>query len=140
MAAFELVERIPTAAEHGALFEAVGWHPYTPEETAQALANTRYGIVALVEGQVIGMGRVIGDGGKFYYIQDFAIHPEVQGQGIGRAMMERMLAWIRASAPGDPFVGLFATDVAIPFYRRYGFEPRAEVLAGMWAVLEKTRE
>ena len=84
----ELIERIPTAEEHAALFQAVGWEPYAPPEIAAALANTRYGIVALDAGQAIGMGRVIGDGGKFYYIQDFAIRPEYQGQGVGQALMD----------------------------------------------------
>ncbi len=137
--AYSLEERIPTPEEHCALFEAVGWHPYTPEETALALANTLHGIVALVAGEPVGMGRVIGDGGKFYYIQDFAVRPEFQGQGIGQAMLERLLAYIRAAAPGEPFVGLFATDVAIPFYRKYDFEPRTEVLAGMWTVLQREK-
>lgn len=134
---YELIERIPTAEEHRTLFEAVGWPPYTPEETQQALANTRYGIVAVQDGQTVGMGRIIGDGGKFYYIQDFVIRPECQGQGIGQAMMDRMMAYIRDAAPGEPFVGLFATDVAIPFYGKYGFEPHTDVLSGMWVVLPK---
>ncbi|NPV68357.1 MAG: GNAT family N-acetyltransferase [Anaerolineae bacterium] len=135
---YELIERLPTPQEHHALFEAVGWQPYTPEETAAALANTLYGVVAMRDGQPIGMARVIGDRGKFYYIQDFAVRPEHQGQGVGGAMLERLLAFIRAAAPGDAFVGLFATPTAIPFYRQYGFEPHSDMLAGMWTVLHRT--
>ncbi len=133
----EFIERLPTPQEHRAIFEAVGWQPYTAEEVATALANSLYGIVAVQAGLPIGMGRVIGDRGKFYYIQDFAVRPEYQGEGIGGAMLERLLGYIRATAPGEPFVGLFATPVAIPFYRRYGFEPHDDVLAGMWTVLHR---
>jgi ribosomal protein S18 acetylase RimI-like enzyme len=133
---YKLIERIPTPGEHRAMFEAVGWQPYTEAETGQALANTLYGVIALKDGAIIGMGRVIGDGGKFFYVQDFAICPEYQGQGIGTAMMDRMMAYIQSAAPGDPFVGLFATEMAIPFYRKYGFEPRTEILSGMWTVVQ----
>ena len=135
MTGYEIVERIPTVEEHRAMFVAVSWQPYAPEEAAQALQNTLYGVVAVQDGQVIAMGRVIGDRGKFYYIQDFAVLPALQGQGIGQALMDRMLAYIKRSAPHEPFVGLFATSVAIPFYEKYGFAPRTEVLAGMWTVL-----
>ncbi|GAB4575002.1 MAG: GNAT family N-acetyltransferase [Anaerolineae bacterium] len=137
MSVYALIERVPTTEEHRALFEAVGWHPYTPQETAIALANSLHGVVAVVDGHTIGMGRVIGDGGKFFYIQDFAVRPEHQGQGIGQAMLNRLLAFIQANAPGEPFVGLFATQAAIPLYRKYGFEPRTEVLSGMWMILQR---
>lgn len=130
----QIVDRIPTASEHRALFEAVGWHPYTPAETDHALAHTLTGVVALAGDTAIGMGRVVGDGGKFFYIQDFAVRPDYQRTGVGQQMLDRLLAWITAHAPGDPFIGLFATDVAIPFYARAGFAPRTDVLTGMWMV------
>jgi ribosomal protein S18 acetylase RimI-like enzyme len=132
---YEIVERIPSVDEHRALFEAVGWEPYTPEEATLALANTLYGVVAIHEGETIAMGRVIGDQGKFYYVQDVAVQPAYQGQGVGHALMDRIMAYIKAAAPGNPFVGLFATEVAISFYRQYGFAPREESLSGMWLVM-----
>jgi GNAT superfamily N-acetyltransferase len=79
--------------------------------------------------------RIVGDGGKFYYIQDFAVRPEHQGKGLGTRMLEHLLAWIRAHAPHDPFVGLFATSVAIPLYQEYGFSEHRDELSGMWTVL-----
>jgi GNAT superfamily N-acetyltransferase len=132
-----LEERLPTPAEHRAMFEAVGWEPYTDTETALALQNSLYGVVVLRDGAVIAMGRVIGDGGKFYYIQDFAVRPDWQGQGIGRALMDRILAWIKVAAPHEPFVGLFATEVAREFYAHYGFAEHREVLSGMWMVVPR---
>ena len=141
MADFVVTERMPTVDEHRALFEAVGWNPYAPEAASLALRNTLCGVVVHTPGDVndianlIGMGRVIGDGGKFFYIQDVAVRPAFQGQGVGRLIMDRLLAYIKRSAPHEPFVGLFATEVAWNFYKHYGFEPRTEVLSGMWNVL-----
>lgn len=137
MITYVLEDRLPTVEEHRALFTAVGWTPYTSPEVARALQRSLYGVVAVQDGAIIAMGRVIGDGGKFYYIQDVAVRPDCQCQGIGRALVDRLLAWIKADAPGEPFVGLFATDVAQQFYRHYGFDERREVLSGMWVVLPR---
>lgn len=136
MASFEVVERIPTVEEHRALFEAVGWKPYAAEAAALALANTLAGVVVIDGDRLVGMGRVIGDRGKFYYIQDVAVRPDYQRQGVGRLIMDALLAYIKRVAPHEPFVGLFATEMAIPFYRAYGFDQRAEVLSGMWDVFD----
>ena len=132
---YQLIDRVPTVAEHRALFEAVGWTLYAPAAAETALANSLCGVVALDGERLIGMGRVIGDGGKFFYVQDVAVLPEYQGKGVGTLIMDRLLAWIKANAPHEPFVGLFATDVAIPFYAKYGFEQHLDALTGLWTVL-----
>jgi GNAT superfamily N-acetyltransferase len=132
---YDIVERLPTVEEHRALFEAVGWTPYAPEAAEIALRHSLHGVLALHEGQVIGIGRVVGDGGKFFYIQDFAVRPEHQGRGVGTRMLERLLVWIKAHAPHEAFVGLFATGTAIPFYQKHDFDERRDVLSGMWTVL-----
>ena len=133
--ACEIVEHMPTVAGHRALFEAVGWTPSAPPAAEQALRNSLLGVVALYEGEVVGMARVAGDGGKFFYAQDFAMQPAHQGQGIGRSIMDHVPRWIKIHVPHEPFVGLFATQAAVPFYRRYGFDEQREVLSGMWTVL-----
>ncbi len=135
MSAYRVIERIPTVDEHRALFEAVGWQPYAPQAAAISLQNSLCGVVVLDGDTVIGMGRVIGDGGKFFYVQDVAVLPAYQGNGVGRLIMDRLLGWIKTHAPHEPFVGLFATDVAQNFYRHYGFDERRDVLSGMWDVL-----
>ena len=135
MTSYQVLERVPTVEEHRAMFEAVGWKPYATEAAAISLANSLCGVVVLDGDTLIGMGRVIGDGGKFFYIQDVAVLPAHQKHGVGRLIMDRLLDWIKANAPHEPFVGLFATDVAQRFYRHYGFDEHREVLSGMWDVL-----
>jgi GNAT superfamily N-acetyltransferase len=130
-----IIDRTPTVDEHRALFEAVGWKLYAPEAAERALQNSLFGVVAFDGETLIGMGRIVGDGGKFFYIQDFAVLPAYQGQGVGKQMMARLMDYIKANAPHEPFVGLFATGVAIPFYQQFGFEPHLDALTGMWTVL-----
>jgi ribosomal protein S18 acetylase RimI-like enzyme len=135
--AYHLVERLPTVAEHRAMFEAVGWTPYAPQAAEISLKNSLFSVVVerKQDNAVVGIGRIIGDGGQFFYIQDVAVLPDLQGQGIGTLIMDRLIDWIKANAPHEPFVGLFSTQAAQAFYRRYGFDERRVVLSGMWLVL-----
>jgi GNAT superfamily N-acetyltransferase len=137
MTAYTLIERLPTVEEHRAMFEAVGWTLYAPEAAEISLKNSLFSVVAIrdQDDTVVGIGRVIGDGGKFFYIQDVVVLPALQRQGVGTMIVDRLIAWIKANAPHEPFVGLFSTDVAQKFYQHYGFEERREILSGMWTVL-----
>ncbi len=135
MTSYRIVERVPTVDEHRAMFEAVGWHPYAQQAAEVSLRNSLCGVVVFDGDTLIGTGRVIGDGGKFFYVQDVAVLPDYQKNGVGRLIMDRLLAWISANAPHEPFVGLFSTDVAQNFYGHYGFAENREVLSGMWNVL-----
>ena len=54
---------------------------------------------------VVGMGRIVGDGAIYFYIQDVAVKPEHQGRGVGRQIMEHLLAYLQAQAPPKAFSG-----------------------------------
>ena len=80
------------------------------------------------------MGRVVGDGGKFFYIQDLVVRPEHQGRGIGRRIVRRLVAAVEVAAPSSPFIGVFATPEAIPLYRELGMDGAFGGLTGMATV------
>lgn len=50
--------------------------------------------VNIIDGKIIGMGRIIGDGARIFYIQDVVIHSNFQGKGIGTTIMEKLIAYI----------------------------------------------
>lgn len=68
-------------------------------------------------GRAIGCGRLLPDG----HIGRVAVRPEWRGQGVGSALLERLIAL--ASGRGDAKVRLNAQTHAMPFYARYGFAP-----------------
>jgi ribosomal protein S18 acetylase RimI-like enzyme len=70
------------------------------------------------------MGRVIGDGGMVYYIQDLIVLPEFQGQEIGSKMMDKIMAYISAHASHNTIIGLMSAVGKERFYERYGFTTR----------------
>lgn len=133
--AFAIVRRLPTPEEHRRLAEAVGWSAAFDWETVPAsLQGSLAGVVAVQDGDVVGMGRLVGDGAMYFYVQDLVVLPEFQGAGIGKAIVAALLGQVAAMAPATAFVGLFATDAAMPLYERAGFA-RGD-LTGMFRLVE----
>jgi GNAT superfamily N-acetyltransferase len=128
-----LREEHPTPEEYLRLRQAVGWT--LPESGAiePSLRNSLYCVCARSRGEIVGMARIIGDGGLVYYIQDVIVDPERQGEGIGKRLMDRVMNYIRRHAVRHTIVGLMAAKGKEPFYERYGFfsRPNEKFGAGM---------
>ncbi|WP_454048856.1 GNAT family N-acetyltransferase [Cellulomonas sp. Marseille-Q8402] len=117
-----LQDRLPTPDEHRRLAEAVGWeHAFDWPSLPASLAGSTLGVVAVRDGAVVGMARVVGDGVKYFAVQDVAVLPSHQGQGVGRALLDRVLDRIAERAPAPAFVSLFATAEGGALYRAAGF-------------------
>ena len=71
--------------------------------------------------EIVGMARVVGDGGLVYYIQDMIVKPEYQRQGIGKSLMNKVLEYFRVHASNNSIIGLMSARGKEQFYERYGF-------------------
>src|SRR4029453_10256611 len=97
-----VLDRLPTPSEHRRLAEAVGWaHAFDWETMPASLEGSLAGVVAIDGRNVVGMGRLVGDGVKYFYVQDLAVLPAYQGQGIGTALLRRLLDHV--ARPEDGF-------------------------------------
>lgn len=76
------------------LYEAVGWSAYTrdPATLLAALQGSSYVVAARVEGVLVGVARVVSDGVTICYLQDVLVHPDHQRTGLGRALVQAVLA------------------------------------------------
>lgn len=126
--------RPPTLDEYKALRSAVGWWPTEDGPTQAALNRALFSVVVLQDDKVIGIGRVGGDGGLYYYLQDVMVEPAHQGQGIGKQIVRRLLGWINQTAPKGAFIGLMAAKGLRAFYEEFGFAARAADAPGMFQV------
>lgn len=134
---FEFLARVPTPAEHRLLAESVGWHhAFAWEAMPASLSASVAGVVVLYDGRPVGMGRVVGDGAFYFYVQDVVVAPEHQGNGIGTVIVESLLEQVEAVAPPRSFVGLFAAGRAASLYERAGFA----VPPGMTGMFRVVRE
>ncbi|THV28006.1 GNAT family N-acetyltransferase [Glycomyces paridis] len=132
---YALFDRLPTPEEHRRLAEAVGWgEAFDWDTTPASLDGSLAGVVAFAGDEIVGMGRLVGDGAKYFYVQDVAVLPDRQGAGIGAAVVRRLLDHIARTVPSTAFVGLFATDGAVPLYERHGFGHGD--MAGMFRLVE----
>lgn len=95
------------------------------------LPGSLYAVCVELEGETIGMGRVIGDGGCFVQIVDIAVDPDHQGQGLGKRIMTALMAWIDTELPNSTYVSLLADVPADQLYAQYGFKPTAPRTIGM---------
>ena len=106
-----MIERIPTIEEYRELRRLSGLSGKSEEAATRGLPNTIHAVVIEHDGQTIGMGRVIGDGGTAYQVTDIAVleahrgkiaeHPPTErddGGGDGlRARPRRLRARSRAA-------------------------------------------
>lgn len=111
----------PTVEQYVRLRAVSGLTPRTPEQAAPTLVNSWAWATVHVDGEVVAMGRVIGDGGWYFHLADMATLPEHQRRGYGRAILQALLERIHSEAPGQPWVTLFADPPGVPLYRAMGF-------------------
>lgn len=108
------------------LYRSVGWESPCIEQIETALNNSYAKFVAYDGDKPVGMVRIIGDGGMSFYIKDYAVIPEYQSKGVGKALMQFLEDYIRNSMPKDWVVSLelISSKEAVVFYEKFGFEQR----------------
>ncbi len=83
----------------------------------QKAFEASYATVFLYDGsQLIGFGRAISDGAYQAAIYDCAVHPDFQGKGLGKKIIEALMAQVSHCN-----VILYASPGKEGFYRKYGF-------------------
>lgn len=122
-----LDDRIETD-EVVALYRANDWSSADkPEQLLAALRNSHGLVTARLDGRLVGLGNAISDGHLVVYYPHLLVHPEFQGQGIGRQMM----AALQQRYAGLHMQMLTADGRAISFYENLGFS-RAGQTQPMW--------
>ena len=91
------------------LYRSVGWDAPGLDQIAKALDGSLATFCAYDGNTPIGMARLIGDGGMSFYIKDFAVLPEYQGQGVGRTLMNALESWILEPCGGNCMTADFLT-------------------------------
>ncbi|WP_435360882.1 GNAT family N-acetyltransferase [Haloarchaeobius sp. DFWS5] len=138
---FELREELPTPERYLALREAADMAPRALDAARQGLPNSIFGVTVVEtddtddpEELVVGMGRIVGDGGTVFQLVDIAVHPDCQGQGLGTEITAALMDYLDEHAPSGAYVNLMA-DVE-GFYERFGFEYTAPASRGMFTRIE----
>ena len=103
--------------------------PKHPERLVPMVEGSRYLYTAREAttdgtGRLVGLVRAVGDGHSIAYIQDLLVHPHAQRQGVGSALLKRVIEDFDRE---DIRQRLITTDVgnehAVTLYKRYGYAP-----------------
>ncbi|CAH9067013.1 hypothetical protein PSECIP111951_04046 [Pseudoalteromonas holothuriae] len=118
---YQINHTAPLASEFVLLREKVGWGA-TDEILAQTgLNNSLFHVTIRHKDILIAMGRVLGDGGLFYYIQDVVVAPDYQGEGLGHAVMYEIERFLCANAKAGATVALLSAKGKEAFYEQYDY-------------------
>lgn len=128
----KILHTTPTVEEFLTLRKLAGMGPRNKEYVQQGLNNSCFSvIIRSEEGELIAMGRVIGDGGTAFVIVDIAVHPAYQGQGLGKTIMKEIKHYLDTETGDEAFISLIADPPAHKLYEKFGFENIAPSAIGM---------
>ena len=100
------------------IFERAPLGHRDPKRLEPTFRNSGLRCFAYAEGKLIGAGRALTDGVTRVAIYDVVVLPEYQNQGVGRQIMEHLIADARENGQT---VTLYAVPGKEGFYRRFGF-------------------
>jgi ribosomal protein S18 acetylase RimI-like enzyme len=96
-----------------------------PDLLREVYTNSRYKCFVYDGTVLIAAGRALADGRDCSYICDVAVHPEHQGRGLGKQVIERL----RTLSAGHKKIILYANPGKEGFYRKLGFKRMRTAMA-----------
>jgi GNAT superfamily N-acetyltransferase len=110
------------------LYRANSWSSADkPETLMKALRNSESLVTARREGELVGLANAISDGHLVVYFPHVLVHPDHQGEGIGKLLMNEMMEIY----DGFHQRCLISDFEAVAFYQRLGFT-RSSDMVPMW--------
>jgi GNAT superfamily N-acetyltransferase len=128
---YRLVEQVPSVEDYNRIRVATGLTRRDPRAAEIGLSNTVFGVCVERDGRVVGIGRIVGDGGLFFEVVDVAVVPVHQKRGLGKMIMDTLTSWLHDNAPPTAYVKLIADVGTTGFYEKYGFRIRTPESSGM---------
>lgn len=128
---YEITDYI-TPEEYMEMRKLVEWIEFPLEQAAEGIKHTSHLVVFRKDGKVIALARVLTDYGYVVYIADVIVHPDFQGQGLGRALMNNVMEYIKSQLkPGyKKMISLMAAQGKEEFYKKFGFVARPNEMYG----------
>jgi ribosomal protein S18 acetylase RimI-like enzyme len=109
--------------------ETIDWHELSnlyriaplgdkkPEALEIAFSNSRFKCFVFDNEKLIGAGRALADGIDCSYLCDVAVHPDYQGLGLGKEIINKL----KELSAGHKKIILYANPGKEGFYKKLGF-------------------
>lgn len=127
---YQIVKQTASVDNFIRLRDISGLSPRTRQAAKIGLPNSLYGVQVIIDGLVVGMGRVVGDGALNFEIVDIAVDPAHQGKGLGRIIMQSIMDYLDNTAQKNAYITLMADVPAL--YEKFGFKLSRPHSEGMY--------
>ncbi|MGG1313194.1 GNAT family N-acetyltransferase [Cohnella laeviribosi] len=118
-----LAHKAPETKEYLDLRTAAGLPSIDGSAAETALGNSIFSVSVQDEAsKLVGMGRIVGDGGCCFQIVDLMVDPQHQDNGIDEIIMRELLGYLDQNAPKDADVIVMADVANVHFYQKHGFK------------------
>lgn len=128
----KILENVLTVTDFIRLFQSAGWGNVNEKLVQVSLENSYVTFAVEEEGKIVGMARLLGDGGMAFYLKDVVIQPEYQGRGIGKALVEHVENYIKNQLEDGwcSCLELMSAKGKEEFYKKVGFVERPTEYGG----------
>lgn len=109
----------PTPKDYINLRLEAGMSGKSMEAASIGLRHSLFAVSIYRDSTLAAMGRVIGDGGAFFQIVDIAVKPDHQGKGLGKRVMEEIMAYLDQHTYEGSYVSLIADSPADKLYKKF---------------------
>lgn len=112
--------------DYKTLRELVGWRKVSERQFEIGMQNAKYLSVIKFDGTAIGMLKGLGDGGYYWFLSDLIVHPDYQGRGLGKKLVEDYLSYVEEQMQSceNYVIHLASSKGKENFYEKFGFSTR----------------
>jgi ribosomal protein S18 acetylase RimI-like enzyme len=131
----EIIYKAPAPSEYINLRVEGGLSSKSLEAATIGLANSLFTVSIYEDNTLIGLGRVVGDGGTVFHVVDIVVKPSYQGQGLGKIIMQEIMDYLDSHTYPGSYVSLIADEPANKLYEKFGFQytyPRSHGMYKMY--------
>lgn len=111
--------------ELSALYRIAPLGQKEPADLQVAFSNSMFKCLVYDSGKLVAAGRALADGRDCSYLCDIAVHPDYQGQGLGREIVSKLVEFSK----GHKKIILYAARGKEPFYKKLGFKRMTTAMA-----------
>lgn len=97
----------------------------SPADLQKSFSNSMFKCFVYDAGKLVAAGRALADGVDCSYICDVAVHPDYQGQGLGRQVVSKLVEFSKDHRK----IILYAAVGKESFYLKLGFKRMATAMA-----------
>ena len=112
----------PSAVDYAKIRHDCGFGKITLKQAETSLSTSLFMVSLYHLKELVGFGRIVGDGVLYFYIADVLVHPKMQGAGIGGHIMKQVLSYLEKNAMASSTIAVIAFGGKESFYQQHGFE------------------